>query len=249
MTISPEEVLRQLIDGVTGRRWADLPALYADDAVVDHPLGLPSPTRLTGRAAVAAHFDAASGLPLEMEAENLVVHRGADPEVVVGEFDYAGRNTRTGVPFRLANVFVLRVRDGRIVRSRDYSDHARFAAALGRLDAVAAALQPAPSESARALVERSFAAFNARELDVLDELYAPGCVSHPLGTVGVQAIRESRAALADRFPEARVAVLDLLVDGDRVAARSRLTGGPEAALLELFRVEDGRIAELWGMGG
>jgi ketosteroid isomerase-like protein len=139
-TPTPEDVLRRLIAGVTERRWDELPALYATDTVVEHPLGLPAPTRLEGRAAVAAHFDAARRLPLRMRAENVAVHRGADPGVVVGEFDYVGENTATGAAFRFANVFVLRVRDGLIVRSRDYSDHARLAAAFGRLDAVTAGL-------------------------------------------------------------------------------------------------------------
>jgi ketosteroid isomerase-like protein len=133
MTASPEDVLRRLIDGVTERRWDDLPSLYAADTVVEHPLALPSPTRLVGRAALAAHFAAAGELPLRMRAENVVIHPGADPELVVGEFDYFGENTATGVGFRFANVFVVRVRDGLIVRSRDYSDHARLAAAFGRL--------------------------------------------------------------------------------------------------------------------
>lgn len=134
MTSTPEQVLHQLIDGVTRRRWDELPLLYAVDAVVEQPLGLPSPTRLEGRAALAAHFAAASKLPLEMCAENVVFHAGADPELVVGEFDYAAQNTATGQAFRVANVFVVRVRDGVIVHSRDYSDHARLAAAFGRLE-------------------------------------------------------------------------------------------------------------------
>jgi uncharacterized protein len=37
----------------------------------------------------------------------------------------------------------MRVRDGLIVQSRDYANHAVFAAAFGRLDEVAAALAAA----------------------------------------------------------------------------------------------------------
>jgi uncharacterized protein len=57
---------------------------------------------------------------------------------VVAEFDYRARNTATGASFTVANVFVVRVRDGLIVESRDYSNHVMFAAAFGRL--------PCPSE-------------------------------------------------------------------------------------------------------
>jgi ketosteroid isomerase-like protein len=53
--------------------------------------------------------------------------------VVIAEFDYHGRVTTTGHTFRVANIQVLRVRDGRIVSSRDYHDHLALAAAVGRL--------------------------------------------------------------------------------------------------------------------
>jgi ketosteroid isomerase-like protein len=53
--------------------------------------------------------------------------------VVIGEFDYQG-TTGTGRPFRVSNIFVLRVRDGLIVESRDYGDHPALAAATGRLE-------------------------------------------------------------------------------------------------------------------
>jgi ketosteroid isomerase-like protein len=131
MTRTPTDVLEKLITGVTSRRWDDLPDLYAPDAVVDHPMQLPAPTRIDGRKGIAAHFAAAAQLPLEMRAENLVVHQTADPEVIVGEFDYVGRNTATGDDFSFANIFVLRVRDGRIVESRDYSNHAVLGAVFG----------------------------------------------------------------------------------------------------------------------
>lgn len=126
--LAPRDVLVRVIDGVTGKRWDELPDLYAIDTVVTHPLGGTPPLR--GRAALRAHFAAASELPLEMRAEGLVVHETADPEVVIGEFGYRGRNTATDRDFAVRNIFVLRVRDGQIVESRDYADHHAFAAAF-----------------------------------------------------------------------------------------------------------------------
>jgi ketosteroid isomerase-like protein len=58
------------------------------------------------------------------------VHETADPEVIVAEYDYEGRVTATGRTFRLANVQVLRVRDGLITGSRDYHDHPGLARAM-----------------------------------------------------------------------------------------------------------------------
>ncbi len=122
--LAPRDVLLRLIDGVTGRRWDELPDLYATDTVVTHPFGAVPP--LHGREALRAHFAAASNLPLEMRAEDIVVHETADPEVVIGEFVYRGRNTATGREFAARNIFVLRVRDGQVVESRDYADHRAF---------------------------------------------------------------------------------------------------------------------------
>jgi len=130
---TPSEVLIRLIDGVAGQRWSELPELYAAAAVVEQPFAIPAPTRLEGREALRAHFAAASRLPLEMRARNIVVHETGDPEVVIGEFAYEGRVTTTGRSFRVGNIFVLRVRRGRIVESRDYTNHLEFARAFGRL--------------------------------------------------------------------------------------------------------------------
>ena len=47
-------------------------------------------------------------------------------------------------------------------------------------------------------------------------------------------------------------VRDILADGDKVAVRSSVggTGAPDGnappMLLEIFRIEDGRLAEMWG---
>jgi ketosteroid isomerase-like protein len=129
MTPTAADVLRTLIEGVGEGRWEDLAALYADDAVVEQPLGLPERTRLEGRAAVAEHFAAASAMPIRLRPENIVIHNGRDPEVAVAEFDYVVENAGTEV--RTANVQVARVRNGLIVSSRDYHDHARMAASMG----------------------------------------------------------------------------------------------------------------------
>jgi ketosteroid isomerase-like protein len=141
MERTPREVVQQLIAGVPAREWAALPHLYAADAVVEQPMALPRPVRLVGRAQLERHFAAAAQLPLEMRAVNVLLHDTADSEVVVAEFDYEARNTATGATFTVANVFVVTVRGGLIVTSRDYSNHVLFAAAFNRIDALASQLQ------------------------------------------------------------------------------------------------------------
>jgi ketosteroid isomerase-like protein len=106
-------------------------ALYAEDAVVELPFNRPAPLRLDGRRQLEQRNQAARGLPLELRPEHLVIHETTDPELVVAEFDYLGRVTTTGRAFRVSNVLVVRVRNGQIVASHDYHDHAALAEALG----------------------------------------------------------------------------------------------------------------------
>ena len=124
---SPTEVFGRLIAGISEGRWHELADLYAEDVVVEMPMN-PYRTHLEGREAVRRHFAAADGL-FELRAHHVIVHATTDPEVVIAEFDYDGRNRTTGKTFAVANVQVLRVRGGRIVASRDHHDHRGFAAA------------------------------------------------------------------------------------------------------------------------
>lgn len=140
----PEEASRRaiferLISAVTERRWDELPELYADDTVVRHPFGPPDGWVLHGREEIREHFARGAALPLEMRAEDVYVHQTDDPEVIIAEFRYVGRFTDTGRRLEVPNIFVLRVRAGQIVESRDYVDHLTFAAAGGRLEEVVGA--------------------------------------------------------------------------------------------------------------
>jgi uncharacterized protein len=127
---TPRETFDRLLRGISVGAWPDLADLYADDAVVDLPFAIPAPVHLAGRAAVRAPFAKAAAGPVALEPRNVVVHETADPEVIIAEYDYHGRVTTTGRSFRVSNVQVLTIRDGRIVASRDYHDHAAIAAAL-----------------------------------------------------------------------------------------------------------------------
>lgn len=126
--MNPREVAARLLADISRQRWTDLPALYAEDAVVEQPFN-PTPVTLTGRDAIADHFAGAAALPLRITADNVVTHQTTDPEVIVVEYDYLTENTTTGHTATVHNIQVLRVRAGRIVASRDYHDHAALAAA------------------------------------------------------------------------------------------------------------------------
>lgn len=93
--------------------------------------------------------------------------------------------------------------------------------------------------------------FNQRDPAALDDVLHAEFWSHPLGG-GVDAVKASRQKMTQSYPNARTAIDDLLVDGDRIAIRSTTYGigseadEPAASLFEIARVQDGKIIELWG---
>lgn len=138
---TPRQVVERLIDGISNGSWLELDELYAEDAVVDYPFALPTPRRLQGRPAIRRYFAAVAKAPLELRAHNVVVHETKDPEVVIVEYDYDALATATGQSFQVTNIQVSRVRDGRIVSSRDYHDHVALADATGQLSDVLSAIR------------------------------------------------------------------------------------------------------------
>jgi uncharacterized protein len=120
---SPEEVFRRLVAGVAAQRGEELAELYAPHAVVEHPLDPVGAPALRGREALRDHFradDEAPGVP-RLRPADIVVHHTTDPEVIVAEFTYEVLDGDDNVQQRLPCIFVLRVRDGLIITSRDYA--------------------------------------------------------------------------------------------------------------------------------
>lgn len=75
-----------------------------------------------------------------------------------------------------------------------------------------------------------------------------------MGTVGVDSVVKAWSGLHAMFPDMRLVVEDMLVDADKVAVRTSPHGVPAGveeralpSMTEIFRVRDGRIAELWGL--
>ena len=105
---------------------------------------------------------------------------------------------------------------------------------------------------------------DSRELDALDEFVAEDFASHstppglPEGLAGVRSFFE---IFHTAFPDADLAIEQLVADGEWVAVASRLTGthtgalmGLEAtgrkasvAMIDLVRIADGKIVEHRGL--
>jgi uncharacterized protein len=137
-TRMPREVFFELATGVAEGRWQFLPDLYADETYVVHPFHPLDDEAITSRDALRRHFTLPEGmLPLPRRTvENVTIHETSDPEVIVAEFEYHGDAADTGERVVIPAVFVMRVRDGEIVSSRDYLDHlasARFRGQLGEV--------------------------------------------------------------------------------------------------------------------
>ncbi|MEU8660909.1 nuclear transport factor 2 family protein [Actinoplanes philippinensis] len=158
---TPEETVRAVAAGVCRlirggltaaeeeQQLDDLAACYAEHTDVRHPFSPLGDVPLDSREAVRRHF-AAGGRPVGVERYDVVddhVFTTADPEQVIFEFRYAG--VVEGQAVTVPCIFVVRVRQGEIVESRDYVHHLASARAFGRLPALTAALSTAQASPAR----------------------------------------------------------------------------------------------------
>ncbi|MDQ7802491.1 nuclear transport factor 2 family protein [Amycolatopsis sp. A133] len=207
---SPRDVFAALSDGISEGRWDELSALYAEDAVVEHPQAVPRPTRITGRATVHERFTGALAGTLRLKRKNVVVHETTDPEVIVAEYDYDAEAVATGRTIPAANIQVLRVRDGRIVNSRDYHDYLRLAVIRDGVDHLVKAYEEAPPrelspirqrtssdpKSRRGVFEQLVYGVSDKRGEELADLYAGQThVTHPFlpGSAVIRTREELRA--------------------------------------------------------
>ena len=114
------------------------------------------------------------------------------------------------------------------------------------------------------LVRRFAAAINAADWDALDSLVTEDFRRHSQATPDVQVrsraeFRELQESYVASMPDQHITIEMLLAEGDKVAAYATYAGtltGPmgdfpptgksaESKFVSIFRMEDGRIAELW----
>jgi ketosteroid isomerase-like protein len=142
MARSPREVFLALVNGIADGNPDGLPELYAEQIDVSHPFDPLHAPALRSREELRAQFARFAAAPSRRRTVgNVRIHETTDPEVIVAEFEYQGTDEATGEPYALPAIFVMRVRDGEIVESRDYHDHLASARAGGRLDDLFAALK------------------------------------------------------------------------------------------------------------
>lgn len=106
----------------------------------------------------------------------------------------------------------------------------------------------------KALAARVYEAINAQDLATLDELFDPHIVRHAMREVGIESARKAVINAFATFPQTHFVIEDMLAEGDRVALRVTVHGmatlpeEPLPLIMEIFRIENGRVAEIWGAG-
>ncbi|GAA0388497.1 ester cyclase [Microbispora corallina] len=100
---------------------------------------------------------------------------------------------------------------------------------------------------------------NGDDLDVADEIITPGFSPRGAGPAGPEALKQIARYLRSAMPDLHFDIEDMIAEGDRVATRWTLrgthegdffgfppTGRPvEVRACVVFRMEDGKVAEIW----
>ena len=106
----------------------------------------------------------------------------------------------------------------------------------------------------KALASRVYEAINTQDIATLDELFDPHVVRHAMRETGIEKAREAMTNAFAAFPQTRFVVEDLIAEGDKVALLVTVHGVPAPPgeplplIMEIFRIENGRVAEIWGAG-
>ena len=100
------------------------------------------------------------------------------------------------------------------------------------------------------LVERVYAeVLGPIDSGAVDGLFDPGYIQHnPSIETGAEPLKAMLARAKPKYPGAVHIVKRILADGDLVAAHVHIIfepGTPGVAAVDIFRIENGRIAEHW----
>jgi len=131
---SPREVLERWRHAAVSQSADDMRRVYAVDAVHEFPFTRPDlPSRLGGRDEIMSWTtEVWNTNTFKYERyRTLAIHDTNDPDTIIVEQEAVGTSAAGG-EFALPNIVVLTVRDGQIVRLRDYVNILAAAAAIGR---------------------------------------------------------------------------------------------------------------------
>jgi steroid delta-isomerase-like uncharacterized protein len=134
--------------------------------------------------------------------------------------------------------------------------------------ALVLACQPQPSsglsqEEATAFINQVAEMWNSKDLDMLDELYAPDVLWHHVefaeDSIGLDAAREFGTVALAAFPDLDTVLDEILVDGDKIVLRFTQTGTNTGSWagnpptgrtvkvsgVAIYQLADGKVVEQW----
>jgi predicted SnoaL-like aldol condensation-catalyzing enzyme len=94
--------------------------------------------------------------------------------------------------------------------------------------------------------------FEQGDTRVVDRFVRPDYIQHnPLAPDGAEALKNLGSALHQQFPDAKYNVKRIIAEGDLVLVHSNVVIAPGtlgSAVVDIFRFQDGKIAEHWDTG-
>jgi len=118
------------------------------------------------------------------------------------------------------------------------------------------------TEENKGMIHRFWNEVSKGNLDIWDELCAPGYIYHgPAGDMTREQSKQHAAGILSTFSDFKCTIYDIVAEGDRVANRYIMRGTHQGAYggiaptgkqveisgIEIDRIADGKFAETWGI--
>ena len=122
-TRTPRETVELLLRTVVHGRRTEIADLYSEDVRIESPWAPEGvPREAVGRENLRARMALTEKLWSFDSVRDAAIHQTADPQVIVLEYRLNATVLDPGAKFSLGFVSILRIVDGLIVSSRDYSN-------------------------------------------------------------------------------------------------------------------------------
>jgi steroid delta-isomerase-like uncharacterized protein len=277
-------VVRRFLEIASRGELADLSALVAPDFVIRTA----PPGEGSSLETLTQTFEAVrAGLPdFEMRIDDLI----ADGNLVVSRTTITGTHLGdffgappTGNTIHTTAIDLWRVENGKLAENWHLEDilavmeQLGAAPNMGDATPMPAAMDATPPvmetnratpdaatiEANMALARRFHEAiFEQGDLEVADEILAPGFVWHFDVPPGMAGVKTAASTVRAAFPDLALTADEIVGEGDRVAILWTLSGTHQGEFLgvpatgnpvstpgiDIYRIEHGRIAELWTVG-
>ena len=117
---------------ITEQRFDEWIELWADDGVCEFPFAADGrPNRLSGKEEILEYMTAYPDRMAIQGVDEMRVHLGLDPHVVVVELTIRGTAVETGMPYNQRFVIIGETKDGKLAHYREYWNPLISAEAFG----------------------------------------------------------------------------------------------------------------------